>query len=101
MEIKLTPSEHVRWFVGRRDRDLKSAAKGHPNVVEPRPEADKNKEKQKAKDAEKAKTDEKEKPRFRVRSLPRDPGPFVDKVLDKALEVIKAKLAADQKAKAA
>ena len=28
-------------------------------------------------------------------------GPFVDKVLDKALEVMKAKLAGDSKAKAA
>ena len=28
MEVKLTPSEYVKWFVGRRDRDLKSAAKG-------------------------------------------------------------------------
>ena len=31
MEVKLSPSEYVRWFVGRRDRDLKSDAKGRSN----------------------------------------------------------------------
>jgi len=105
MEVKLTPSEYVKWFVGRRDRDLKSAAKGHSKTVEPKPEADKDKakdkEKEKAKEAEKAKTDDKDKPRLKVRSPHNEPGPFVDKVLDKALEVIKAKIGEEQKAKAA
>jgi len=101
MEVKLTPSEYVKWFVGRRDRDLKSAAKGHTKTVEPKPEADKDKEKEKAKEAEKPKTDDKDKPRLKIRSPHSDPGPFVDKVLDKALEVIKAKIAEEQKAKAA
>ena len=99
MEVKLTPSEYVKWFVGRRDRDLKSAAKGHSKTVEPKPEADK--EKEKAKEAEKAKTDDKDKPRLKVRSPHNESGPFVDKVLDKALEVIKAKIGEEQKAKAA
>ena len=31
----------------------------------------------------------------------REPGPFVDKVLDKAIEVLKAKIGDQQKAKAA
>jgi carboxyl-terminal processing protease len=103
MEIKLTPSEYVRWFIGRRDRDLKSAAKGQHKTTEPKPDAekDKDKEKEKAKGAEKAKTDDKDKPQLKVRSRHDEPGPFVDKVRDKALEVIKAKLAEDQKAKAA
>ena len=47
------------------------------------------------------KTDDKDKPQLKVRSPHAEPGPFVDKVLDKALEVIKAKLAEEQKAKAA
>ena len=102
---QVTPSEYVKWFVGRRDRDLKSAAKGHSKTVEPKPEADKDKakdkEKEKAKEAEKAKTDDKDKPRLKVRSPHNEPGPFVDKVLDKALEVIKAKIGEEQKAKAA
>ena len=45
LEVKLTPSEYVKWFVGRRDRDMRSAAKGHPKAVEPKPEADKEKDK--------------------------------------------------------
>jgi carboxyl-terminal processing protease len=111
MEIKLTPSEYLRWFVGRRDRDLKSAAKGqrkHPEAV-PTPEKTKTKNaekpqdagKAKSKDVEKAKTDEKAKPQLRIRSPHAEPGPFVDKVLDKALEVIKGKIAEQTKAKAA
>ena len=101
MEIKLSPSEYIKWFVGRRDRDLKSAAKGHSKTVQPKPEADKDKEKATTKEAEKTKTDDKDKPRLRIRTLQRDPGPFVDKVLDKALDVIKAKIGDQQKAKAA
>jgi carboxyl-terminal processing protease len=107
MEVKLTPSEYVKWFVARRDRDLKSAAKGHRKTTESKPEADKDTEKEKAKEAdkpkeaEKAKTDDKDKPQLKIRSPHEQSGPFVDKVLDKALEVIKAKLAEEQKAKAA
>jgi carboxyl-terminal processing protease len=115
MEIKLTPSEYVRWFVGRRDRDLKSAAKGHRKEVKapPEPETAKTKDAEpaktkdaepaKTKDVEKAKTKdvEKAKPQLRVRSPHADPGPFVDKVLDKAIEVIKGKIAEQAKAKAA
>ena len=37
MEVKLSPSEYVRWFVGRRERDLKSDAKGRSH----KPAADK------------------------------------------------------------
>ena len=106
MEVKLSPSEYVRWFVGRRERDLKSAAKGRshkPAADKADANKDKDKEKAKAKDQEKGKADGKtkadEKPKSR---LSRDSaGPFVDKVLDKALEVMKAKLAEDSKAKAA
>ncbi len=103
MEVKLSPSEYVKWFVGRRDRDMKSAAKGHPHAVEPKPEADK--EKDKAKEAAKPKTDDKDKDKEKTRQTIRMPkkeaGPFVDKVLDKAIEVLKSKIGEEQKAKAA
>jgi carboxyl-terminal processing protease len=99
MEIKLSPTEYVRWFVGRRDRDLKSAAKGQRKPAAPEKEkvkvaeAPKDKPADKPKEAEKAKPDEKSKPASRARTPGREPGPFVDKVLDKALEVLRAKLA--------
>src|SRR5262249_7591118 len=37
LEVKLTPSEHVRWFLARRDRDLESTAKGQrkPSASQP------------------------------------------------------------------
>jgi carboxyl-terminal processing protease len=99
-EVKLAPSEYVRWFVGRRDRDMKSAAKGHRNKpAEANPADDKAKEKPKSDD--KTKADDKAKPKLRIRNPHEDTGPFVDKVLDKAVEAIKAKLAAELKAKAA
>lgn len=129
MEVKLNPSEYVRWFAGRRGRDLQSAAKGHPHAPATRAEADKapgdgkdqDQDKDKAKNNEKPKDTEKARPddhekdqskdkdkepekgtsRSRLRSLRGVSGPFVDKVLDKALEVIKAKIAEGQKAKAA
>ena len=103
MEVKLTPSEYVKWFIARRDRDMKSSAKGQRKAAEPKPEAEKAKEGDKAKEAEKAKAkpDDKAKPQLKIQSPHAEPGPFVDKVLDKALEVLKAKLAEGQKAKAA
>jgi carboxyl-terminal processing protease len=102
MEVKLTPSEYVKWFLGRRERDLKSAAKGRSNKpATAKADADKDKkeekEKAKAKDQEKGKSEGKTKARLSHDSA----GPFVDKVLDKALEVMRAKLAKDAKAKAA
>jgi carboxyl-terminal processing protease len=113
MEVKLSPSEYIRWFVGRRERDMKSAAKGRSNkpAQPPKPEAaeanDKTKDQEKGKDADKGKADEKPKPddkpktQLKARSPHEPAGPFVDKVLDKALEVLKDKLAGDQKDKAA
>jgi carboxyl-terminal processing protease len=106
MEVKLAPSEYVKWFVARRDRDMNSAAKGHRNQpVEAKPADDTAKEKPKADDKAKAegqaKTDDKAKPKLRIRNPHEVTGPFVDKVLDKAVEAIKARLAAELKAKAA
>ena len=107
MEVKLSPSEYVRWFVGRRDRDLKSAAKG-PATRRPRPKPKPTRTRTRTKRRQKAKDEEKAKPTTRPRPtkaqgplVSREPGPFVDKVLDKALEVMKAKLGEEQKAKAA
>jgi carboxyl-terminal processing protease len=103
MEVKLTPSEYVKWFVARRDRDLKSSAKGQRKGAESKPEADKTKADEKAKEADKAKAkaDDKAKPQSKIRSPQADSGPFVDRVLDKALEVLKGKLAEGEKVKAA
>ncbi|WP_165226474.1 S41 family peptidase [Aquisphaera insulae] len=103
MEVKLTPSEYVQWFIGRRERDLNSSAKGHRK---PAPEAakDKKPEEKKPDDkkAEEKKPDDKDKPvATRIRKPGEDAGPFVDKVLDKAIEVLKAKIAAAPQAKAA
>jgi carboxyl-terminal processing protease len=127
MEVKLTPSEYRNWFLARRDRDLESA-RGHRKTAEPKPESDKlpgkdkdkdkpqakeaekpapkpaadekDKDKGKDKDKEKDKDKDKDKPQLKVHSH-HVSGPFVDKVLDKALEVLRAKLAEEPKAKAA
>jgi carboxyl-terminal processing protease len=99
-EIKLSPIEYARWFVGRRDRDLKSAAKGHGNKPVAT-KADTVKEKEKTKDQDKSKDAENPKAPLKIRSPHANSGPFVDKVLDRALEVIKSKLAGDVKTKAA
>jgi carboxyl-terminal processing protease len=99
-EIKLSPIEYARWFVGRRDRDLKAAAKGHGNK-QVAAKAETGKAKEKSKEQEKAKDTGNPKGQLKVRSPHAESGPFVDKVLDRALEVIRSKLAGDQKAKAA
>ncbi len=104
-EVKLSLSDYVRWFRGRRDRDL---AAGHRRTpVEPARPAEKGQDKAEAKKepaTEKApeksatkKETEKAEPK---RTASRRPsGPFVDKQLEKALEVIRSKV--DTKAKAA
>jgi len=147
MEVKLNPTEYVRWFVGRRERDMQAAAKGQrkspaavpdakkdqakdaandkpkaddkakeadkpkaddkakeadkPKADDKAKEADRPKADDKAKEAEKPKADDKAKTSLRVRTPGQDHGPFIDKVLDKALEVLRAKLAEPAKAKAA
>jgi carboxyl-terminal processing protease len=104
MEVKLTPSEYVKWFVARRERDMKSAAKGRSHKpAAAKPDADKDKEKAKVKDEKKGKDEGKTKTddKPKARTLHDSAGPFVDRVLDKALEVMRAKLAKDPKAKAA
>ncbi|MGO9598641.1 MAG: S41 family peptidase [Isosphaeraceae bacterium] len=129
MEVKLTPSEYRNWFLGRRDRD-RDSARGHRKTTEPKHEGDKtqgkdkDKDKPQAKDMDKPQAKDMDKPQAKEAEKPASPpaedqknkesdkpqlklhshqesGPFVDKVLDKALEVLRAKLAEEPKAKAA
>lgn len=113
MEVKLSPSEYVRWFVGRRERDLRSAAKGQrprpAEGAETKSSAPRGEETEGAEPAQDHKSGEEPKkgesetvpPPATIRSPHAEVGPFVDKVLDKALEVLRDKLRANQKAKAA
>jgi carboxyl-terminal processing protease len=100
-EVKLPHSDYVRWFIARRGRDLEAAAKGHRKATNNAPAT----ERAKAADGEKpkekgdAKTDDK-KDEDKAKSPHEHAGPFVDKQLDKALEIIRAKVA-EAKPKAA
>jgi len=106
LEVKLAPSEFIRWFVARRDRDRDSLAKGHRKSPAPQPAAEKGKvagEDEKPQAKTDGKNDEKKgaaKAAEKKKSTGRAPGPYVDKQLDKALEVIRAQME-EQKAKAA
>jgi len=94
LEVKLAPSEFIRWFMARRERDRDSMAKGHrrPSAVEKgkaaggdaKPQAKTSGKNEEKKTAEK--TPEKKK------STHQAAGPYVDKQLDKALEVIRARM---------
>jgi carboxyl-terminal processing protease len=91
-EVKLPNSEFIRWFRARRDRDREASAKGHRKATAP--------------DAEKAKTPDDSNPKptadsKAVENKPSDTAkaagqkssrPFVDKQLDKALEILRAKV---------
>ena len=95
LDVKLTSSQYANWFLGRRDRDLLTNGKRQRDRAA---ERDKEKDKEIVKagpgqEAEKDKDKEKEK----EKSTPKGRsarGPFVDRQLDKALDVIKEKLAA-------
>jgi carboxyl-terminal processing protease len=89
LEVKLSPRDYAAWFLGRRDRD--SHAQGRrtrnnkPDQEKDKPK-DEGKENDQGKDAkphdnEAAKDDDQAKPRT-----------FVDRPLNKAIEVIKAEL---------
>jgi len=102
LEVKLAPSEFIRWFMARRERDRDSMAKGHrrPSAVE-KGKADAGDDKPQAKAS--GKDEEKkaaEKAPEKKKSTHRAAGPYVDKQLDKALEVIRARMN-ETKAKAA
>ena len=102
-EVKLPNSEYVRWFIARRERDLESAAKGHRKATSSTPATEKAKaaDGEKPKDKVEAKTDDKKDEATAKAKSPHEPaGPFVDRQRDKALEIIRAKVA-DAKPKAA
>lgn len=108
-EVKLGTREYVEWFRARRDRDL---AAGHRRTPAEKPAADqaKGESKPATARAEEKKTEtakaqpkaearkESEKAEPKRRSTRRAGGPMVDKPLDKALEVIRSKLSAKDKA---
>jgi carboxyl-terminal processing protease len=96
LEVKLTTREFMTWYLARRTRDMESSAKGQRKPSTSNPEADKAKAKEK--DASKGEKKEakaepkKDAAKARTKAA-HNTGPFVDKQLDKALEVIKGKLA--------
>jgi carboxyl-terminal processing protease len=122
LEVKLTIPEYIEWFKGRRDRDLDSAAKGHRKPLDDAKDGaeEKNndqKAEDKGKDAEananakgakdeapaetkkpeagegQAKESKEEAKDKAGTSKDEAKKPFVDKQLEKALEVIRARLA--------
>jgi len=98
MEVKLTPTDYIHWAIGRRDRDQEASAKGHRRPSGTQAESEKGKPALKtAKPNEKSKTGA-EKSRAKGADFHRFAGPFVDKQLDKALEVLQSKLATKAKA---
>jgi carboxyl-terminal processing protease len=78
LEVKLGPAEHLAWAIGRRDRDLlggkASAALREVEAKKDDPAAKKEEPKAEAKGSRPA------------------PKPFKDRQLDKALEVLRAKV---------
>jgi carboxyl-terminal processing protease len=103
-EVKLTGPEFRRWFRARALRDRDAIAKGHRKPGAPEnAAAGGNHVPKDGKPAEKSegKSDAKkdaEKAPAKVQSARPASGPFVDKQLEKALEVIRAQLAAKAKA---
>jgi carboxyl-terminal processing protease len=95
MEVKLGQREFINWYMARRDRDKEALARGHRKVAEPQPAATTN-----TKTANDAKPQEKtdEKKAQPAKAQPKSKSgpssrPFVDRQLDKALEVIRARMA--------
>jgi carboxyl-terminal processing protease len=113
MEVKLTTPEYIEWFRGRRARDLPELAKLNPKkAIGAKSDAEKaqeNKKKAVTNDVqkdEKAPVDPTKPEPPKVVVTPAEDHKFVDKVMDKAVEVLKAKIAEpaeaeDAKAKAA
>jgi hypothetical protein len=102
MEVKLTASEYIRWAYARRDRDQEASAKGRRKTSSAQPGSDAAKtapKSDKPKESEKSAAKPKEKAQAKAGPIREQSGSFVDKQLDKALEVIRAKL--QEKAKAA
>ena len=75
LELKLTPEEYHDWFIGRRERDFLSS-RNKPKAEKPKGEVAKKDDK----DQDKPKAEKKE------------PKPFTDKQLDKAIAVLGEKV---------
>ncbi len=97
-EVKLANSEFIRWYFGRLERDKEASAKGHrrPNTSvfeadKPRSEVKNEKPKPSGEAKSEAKKSS-EKGAAKTKSRRDANAPFVDKQLDKALEVLRAKL---------
>jgi carboxyl-terminal processing protease len=102
-EVKLPYSEYREWAIGRLYRDQESAAKGHRKASfnTPPSETAKAADGEKPKEKGEAKTDDKKDEAKAKAKSPHEPaGPFVDKQRDKALEMLRDKLA-EAKPKAA
>jgi carboxyl-terminal processing protease len=97
MEVKLNHRDFLNWFFARRERDRGALAKGHrkpgeqPKTGE-KPEDKKDQQKPVEKTSD-TKTAEKPSTKAGPAQARAASGPFVDKQLDKALEIIRARLA--------
>jgi carboxyl-terminal processing protease len=93
-EVKLAPSEFLRWFVARRDRDRDALAKGHrkPPVSEKATSAGGAEKPRTKADGQDGKKKEAEKARQKPKSSEPSAGPYIDKQLDKALEIIRSRM---------
>jgi carboxyl-terminal processing protease len=108
-EVKLGGREYLEWFRGRRDRDLAAGHRRTPADDRPAAQAKSEETPPGTKAAEKESQQAKAQPKAEAkqespkaqpsrRSARRSSGPLVDKQLDKALEVIRSKLVAKEKA---
>jgi carboxyl-terminal processing protease len=101
LEVRLTHRDFRNWFLARRERDREALAKGHRKTPEP---SSIDEKKSNISDARPASKSDDKKPQEKAeppaKSAQASPGPFLDKQLDRALEVIRARLAEIQAKKA-
>jgi carboxyl-terminal processing protease len=91
LEVKIGAGrDYENWFIGRRDRDSVSHTR-RPRPARPDQEKEKEKQKQAAKDNEKN-ADGEPRPGDADQAAEGHPRVFVDRVLNKAVEVIKQEL---------
>jgi carboxyl-terminal processing protease len=97
MEVKLNHREFVNWFIARRERDRGALAKGHRKAGEPAKTGENSEDKKaQQKPAQKTaddKTADKTSAKPSAAPARASGARFVDKQLDKALEIIRARLA--------
>jgi carboxyl-terminal processing protease len=99
LEVKLSPAEHFAWAMARRDRDLLSGKAAAALLAKENPDKkDEKKEEPKAKpevkpEAKPEATKPVAKPEVKPVAKPKnEPRPYKDRQLDKALEVLRAKI---------